>query len=468
MSISILCPSCKKKLKAPDDAGGKKVKCPQCGTGISLPIPPVVEEPSPPAPPAIPVRPPTKRGNHVLVFLAVGVAVAGIAVTLVVLSVSGFLWGSKGNEQADVKAQPKNPADEKSGNKNPPVTANADTSTSALDIRQKEEQARLEKKKAEKARLEEERKQAEEAIRNATILQAPPLEKGKYHETGDFGKMMKDLAENEFKIREAKTQVYRSTFDQRTLQSTPILKRFHARNAVVSPGRYDFDSGNYILDLVFWQALYMEKKKPADVVNNPRTNDICLLSATFKVDAKSAQRWREAIDKGTFSLTVWYRLAKVERGNWKQNPHWDPVPMLAHDIAFNIDVVKFEESSSGTVESPKAELKPEQPKETSNPVTIARQTADDYVKSVENKGLLRLAVFAGIYKNPKGVDSYAVCYTVSEVNRKPVTNQPVHVFAFKDNGGEWRISTFSADGVHVALGLPPTGFTKVSAPKAAK
>jgi hypothetical protein len=66
------------------------------------------------------------------------------------------------------------------------------------------------------------------------------------------------------------------------------------------------------------------------------------------------------------------------------------------------------------------------------------------------------------------VDSYAVCYTVSEVNRKPVTNQLVHVFAFKDKGGEWRISAFSADGVHVALGPPPSGFTKVTVPKGTK
>ena len=268
MPISILCPSCKKNLKAPDNAGGKRVKCPQCGTGISLPTPPVVEEPFPPA---MPVRRPTKQGNHVLVFLVVGVAVAGIAGILIVLAVGGFLWGAKGNEQAVVKAQPKKPADEKSGNKTPPVKANADDSKSALDTKRKEELAKLEKEKAEKARLEEERKQTEEAIRNAAILQAPPLEKGKYHETGDFGKMMKDLADNEFKFREGKAQVYRSTFNQRTLQTSPILKRFHARNAVVTPGRYDFDSGSYFLDLVFWQALYMEKKKPADVVNNPRT-----------------------------------------------------------------------------------------------------------------------------------------------------------------------------------------------------
>jgi hypothetical protein len=195
---------------------------------------------------------------------------------------------------------------------------------------------------------------------------------------------------------------------------------------------------------------------------------VCSLSASFKIDEKTAQRWREAIDKGTFSVTVWYRLVKVERGTWMQNPHWNPVPMLAHDIAFDLDVVKFEESPLEAVDSPKVETKPEQPKEAPNPVAIARQTADDYVRSIEKKGLLRRAVYAGTYENPKGKDSYAVCFTVSEVNRKPVRNQLVHVFAFKDKGGEWRISAFSPDGVHVALGPPPRGFTKIPDPKTSK
>ena len=194
---------------------------------------------------------------------------------------------------------------------------------------------------------------------------------------------------------------------------------------------------------------------------------MCSLSITLKLDGKTAQRWREAIDKGSFSLTVWYRLAKVERATSKQNPHWT-VPKLAHDISFSVEVVKFEESLSEAVDSPKVEPKPDQPKATPHPVSIARQTADDYVKSIEKKGLLRKAVYAGIYKNPKGEDSYAVCYTVSEVNRKPVPNQLVHVFAFKDKSGEWRISAFSPDGVHVALGPPPRGFTKVADPKSAK
>jgi len=464
MPIAILCPGCKKNLKAPDGAAGKKVKCPQCNTVLAIPSSSAVEDPLPPPQPLLR---PTKQPNRSVLFLSLGLGVAGIVLVLIIGVVTGLFWSFKGNQQVVAKGQTTNPGEEKREKKAPSVKAVANSEKEPATDTTKKEQLKLEKERVEKARLEEERTQ-EEAIRNATVLQAPPLEKGKYHETGDFGRMMKDLAENEFKFREAKGQVYRSTFNQRTLENTPILKRFHARNAVVTPGRYDFGSGTYFLDLMFWQALYLEKKMPEDVVNNPTTNDICLLNAALKVDAKTAQRWREAIDQGTFSLTVWYRFVKVERGTWRQNPHWNPVPMLAHDIAFNVDVLKFEESILEPVDPPKVEPNPGQPKEAASPVSIARKRGDDYVRSIEGKGLMRGAVFTGIYRNPKGEDSYAVCYTVSEVNRKPVRNQPVHVFVFKDQANTWRISAFSSDGIHVALGPPPSGFTKVVAPKGTK
>ncbi|MFN0051574.1 MAG: hypothetical protein ACKV0T_05245 [Planctomycetales bacterium] len=37
MPISVECPSCGKRLKAPDSAAGKKAKCPQCGTPVPIP-----------------------------------------------------------------------------------------------------------------------------------------------------------------------------------------------------------------------------------------------------------------------------------------------------------------------------------------------------------------------------------------------------------------------------------------------
>ncbi len=35
----VACPSCHKKIKAPDSAAGKKAKCPSCGTVMMLPMP---------------------------------------------------------------------------------------------------------------------------------------------------------------------------------------------------------------------------------------------------------------------------------------------------------------------------------------------------------------------------------------------------------------------------------------------
>lgn len=37
--ISMNCPSCDAKLKAPDDAVGKKTKCPKCGAAVTVPEP---------------------------------------------------------------------------------------------------------------------------------------------------------------------------------------------------------------------------------------------------------------------------------------------------------------------------------------------------------------------------------------------------------------------------------------------
>ncbi len=52
----VACPSCHKKIKAPDSAAGKKAKCPSCGTVMMLPAAvqdaEVVDQNMPPTPPA--------------------------------------------------------------------------------------------------------------------------------------------------------------------------------------------------------------------------------------------------------------------------------------------------------------------------------------------------------------------------------------------------------------------------------
>jgi hypothetical protein len=337
MSIPILCPGCKKSLNVPDHFGGKKGKCPKCSMVIEVPSPSIMEEPfdAPlPAPRA------NKQANHIVLFLCLGLGIVGLVLILGVLAIAGYLWGSKGQQQDVVLAQSTKSVEEKRETKNPALKGNADENKPALDTRHLKDQTDLEK--AARKRLEEERKRIDEGIHDAISLRAPPLEKGKYADTGDFGKMMRDLAENEFKFREAKTHIYVSSFNQWSVESVPILDRFYGRNVVIPPGQYDFDAGQYYLDLVYWKAVYGERR--GETFIHPYTQDICSLQATFKLDAKTAQRWREAIDKGVFSVVVWYRFVKAERGTWTQNSHFDPVPMLAHDITFKIDVIRFEAS----------------------------------------------------------------------------------------------------------------------------
>ncbi len=47
MPIVVTCPSCSATLKAPDNAAGRKLKCPKCTSVIEVPAaapPPVVQE----------------------------------------------------------------------------------------------------------------------------------------------------------------------------------------------------------------------------------------------------------------------------------------------------------------------------------------------------------------------------------------------------------------------------------------
>jgi hypothetical protein len=62
MPISVNCPSCGSRLKAPDSAAGRKTKCPKCGTALVVPRPDSQEaegQPPQPLPQSIKHREPT-------------------------------------------------------------------------------------------------------------------------------------------------------------------------------------------------------------------------------------------------------------------------------------------------------------------------------------------------------------------------------------------------------------------------
>ncbi len=44
MSIELHCPRCQQLVKAPDDAGGKRGRCPYCKSSVYIPLPPGEEE----------------------------------------------------------------------------------------------------------------------------------------------------------------------------------------------------------------------------------------------------------------------------------------------------------------------------------------------------------------------------------------------------------------------------------------
>lgn len=101
MAISFTCPSCEHRLKVKDELAGRKVKCPSCGNGVSVPADEDEEEPAKMAQPrrkgqddaSDEERPrkkkKKKKGNKGLVIgLAVGavVLVAVVVVLVIVLT----------------------------------------------------------------------------------------------------------------------------------------------------------------------------------------------------------------------------------------------------------------------------------------------------------------------------------------------------------------------------------------------
>lgn len=50
MSIELHCPQCQKLIRAPENAGGRRGKCPYCGNSVYIPMPPSEEDVIPIAP----------------------------------------------------------------------------------------------------------------------------------------------------------------------------------------------------------------------------------------------------------------------------------------------------------------------------------------------------------------------------------------------------------------------------------
>jgi len=455
MPISVTCPACRKALKAPDNATGRKVKCPGCGTLLAIPTPQNTLAPFEDLP--VPTLTPSRRAktpSRTILIASVG---GGVLAFLVLAVVVIFAFNSgRSKPPVEVKDRVAEVRDESPKKTKPPVTDGGPAGTEKPK-NSPVVQAPKDNVADEARREEERRKEIERALQDAEPLQAPAIVKGQINNALPFAQQMWDLATNEFKFQAAKGKVYRSRFDQK--DQAAVLKWFFARNSFVGPGKYEFKTTEYTLDPVLWQEYYAESEALGKF--RSETTDSCILLIHLKVDAATAEQWRAKMEKKAFALTIWYRFKEVKRATRKENPHWTD-GRLAYDIAFIADVLKFEESAD---EAPnQAQPKKEEPTSAPKQEASPRSTADDYMKSLEKKGLIRQPVYAGMYKNPKGKDSFAVAYKVSSVNGKRVLGDTVHTYVFKDKAGTWRISAFSQDGVHVMLGPPPREFQRVSDP----
>ena len=179
----------------------------------------------------------------------------------------------------------------------------------------------------------------EKAVKNSTPFQAPSLVKGKGTNINEFTPGIRKLASDEFAFKDAQRQVYRSKFSRRNIESSPLIKLTDCRNALVFPGTYDFDKKRATWLLHLWHIYWGEK-----TIGNspyPEVTDTCALVASFNLEEEVARKWRDAFDRGSLSVTVWFRPVAVREAYWKDHPRWADGTQ-AHNIALDVEVIHFE------------------------------------------------------------------------------------------------------------------------------
>jgi len=199
--------------------------------------------------------------------------------------------------------------------------------------------------RTEKAAQEQKRKKAlENALANAKVLEAPPFgstkAKGTRGDLEEFTPKMRHLAEDEFAFKDAKSGVYRATFDQRSVDYSQVIEFTSGRNTLLFPGKYDFDGKKFECQFHLWYE-HQGIPKANGGLFREYTNS-CALVSTLSVDEATARRWRDAFEQGSMKLTIWFRLVAVERASWEQNPSFLDGSILQHDIIFRVEVLRFE------------------------------------------------------------------------------------------------------------------------------
>lgn len=339
----VLCPHCRSNVANDGSLAGQVVMCPHCRGQFQMPIlslipqrPSEFEEIEEPV-----IFPSRRRSQRSFAGLWFG------ALAVLFIAVIGGLWAAgiiqfkPPQKDADQHAQTKDVAGgSRPGERRTSRTSQATRTTEKPDDREKKDEQLKEAAR---------KKALEEALRTAVPLQAPPGREGpgvmrKYPE---FAQQMRELASNEFAFRKAQDAVYRTTFNQRDQTAGLVANyMYFAFNGVLDPGSYDFESKRYSLTLYFWYEYYKESKGLGGRTL-PETKDYCVLRTTIEVDPDTAAKMRAAYDKKSLSLTVTYRLKRVTEGTWAANPHFTGDSRIAHNLAFEAEVLRFDWFSDG-------------------------------------------------------------------------------------------------------------------------
>lgn len=268
-----------------------------------------------------------------------------VVATVLAVTLTGCSDARKTNSQAEAAkaAQPQPEAELAMAQAEAAKTAQARAEAAQAELAQRQEnqeQVKREQEK-EKALLEQEQKKKalEEALTNAKVLEAPALgsakAKGRLSNLDEFSEQIRKMASDEFVFKDAKSQVYRATFDQRNLSYRQVIEHTHGRNTLVFPGKYGFDQKQFECQFHLW---YDHQGIAAGL---KEYTDSCALISSVSVDEASARRWRDAFEQGSLKLTIWFRLVAVHRAAWEQNPGHQK-GILMHDIVFRVEVLRFE------------------------------------------------------------------------------------------------------------------------------
>ena len=231
----------------------------------------------------------------------------------------------------------------------PPPSTKGKTSAASTDVPERRQKALA---KQDHAQLDDEAeaqqpptpKKPERApdLSNSQSLQAPPLGQKKQSDLKVFDAFtseMRGLVSDEFAFRDAQAKVYHSRFDQRTLESSALIKLSHGRNTIVYPPKYDFGSKKMVLQLFLFFE-HWERRETAGAWF-PEDTDSCVLSAEFDLDEATARKWRDAYNAGQFAIDIWFSLGSVKKASWQRSPTYTN-GRLSHDIAIEIKPLRFE------------------------------------------------------------------------------------------------------------------------------